>query len=631
MMRLACSGRLSAARPCAAVRGAARLKSGSAAVRGRAAAPAAASSLTSQKATELKLRLNSASAAVDTRSFGTAPPSSLSFETDLLVLGCGIAGASAALKAASRGLRVTMLSAASDAKDCNSYWAQGGIIYKSADDVPRLLAKDVHAAGAGICDDAAVMKLATEGPSRVEEILLSMAPVPFDRNADGSLALCLEASHSRARIIHWRDHTGKAITDAVQAAAHAHPNITIVTNAAATDLALAIGPPNSGGRRSSSDHTAARCIGAHVLIGGQPHTLLAPATVLATGGLGEIYAHTSNPASARGDGVAMALRAGAALGNMEYVQFHPTTLALEGERSFLLTEALRGEGAVLRTPGTGRAFARDYHPDGELAPRDVVSRMIVAEMRRCDADHVLLDISHRDPVWLARRFPAIHAHCSARGLDMTRAALPVTPAAHYFCGGVATDLQGRTSLPGLFAAGEVACTGLHGGNRLASTSLLEGLVWGCTIAEHLGKPASTAAATTSAAARAQIGGGVDNLTSLTRDAAASTLLAPVPVGTAAPDHHAISTAWDRLKATMWENVGVVRTRDGLLRAVEDLSKLNGVAAGAYAHTRPCEETAALRNAVDTAAVIADAALANSRSIGAHYLMDEEEALEEATA
>ncbi|CAM9519474.1 unnamed protein product, partial [Ectocarpus sp. 13 AM-2016] len=413
-----------------------------------------------------------------------SPASATEFDTDLLVVGCGIAGASAALQAARLGMTVTMLSSARNVDDCNSFWAQGGIIYKAEDDSPDLLASDVHTAGAGLCNDPAVMKLAEEGPGRVEQMLLrGTSEVPFDRDADGRLALCLEASHNRARIIHWRDETGKAITTSVQAAAAQHPNIRMMTSTTAVDLALAAG----------------QCVGAHVLVedsgmnggigigrGGGYHleTIRAPATVLATGGLGDLYAHTSNPASAKGAGFAMALRAGAVLSGMEYVQFHPTTLHIPGQRSFLLTEALRGEGARL-VDRRGRCFAKNYHPDGELAPRDVVSRTILSEMRLQRAPHMYLDISHRPADWIRGRFPSIYEHCLRQGLDMTVQPLPVVPAAHYFCGGVATDLTGRTTVPGLFAAGEVACTGLHGANRLASTSLLEGLVWGCSIADHL--------------------------------------------------------------------------------------------------------------------------------------------------
>ncbi|CAM9414423.1 unnamed protein product, partial [Ectocarpus fasciculatus] len=297
----------------------------------------------------------------------SSPATATEFDTDLLVVGCGIAGAAAALQAARLGMTVTMLSSARNVDDCNSFWAQGGIIYKAEDDSPDLLASDVHTAGAGLCNDPAVMKLAEEGPRRVEQMLLrGTSEVPFDRDADGRLALCLEASHNRARIIHWRDETGKAITTSVQAAAAQHPNIRMMTSTTAVDMALAGG----------------QCVGAHVLVedpgmdggsgvgrgGYHLETIRAPATVLATGGLGDLYAHTSNPASAKGAGFAMAMRAGAALSGMEYVQFHPTTLHIPGQRSFLLTEALRGEGARL-VDRRGRCFARNYHPDGEVRGR----------------------------------------------------------------------------------------------------------------------------------------------------------------------------------------------------------------------------------------------------------------------
>lgn len=242
--------------------------------------------------------------------------------------GCGVAGCSAALKAAEQGLKVTMVTSATDPLDCNSYWAQGGIIYKAKDDSPSLLASDIMIAGANVNDPQAVNKLAVEGPSCVEDLLIGLAQVPFDRNKEGGLALCLEASHNRARIIHWRDHTGRAITESLQHAVNAHPNIMLLSGVTAVDLA------------TSAKNSKNRCLGAHVMRvtpGSKPMALRAQATVLATGGLGDIYQHTSNPASAKGDGFAMAFRGGAALQNMEYVQFHPTTLHLPGERSFLLT------------------------------------------------------------------------------------------------------------------------------------------------------------------------------------------------------------------------------------------------------------------------------------------------------
>mmetsp|Transcript_35030 Transcript_35030/g.60315 ORF Transcript_35030/g.60315 Transcript_35030/m.60315 type:complete len:373 (-) Transcript_35030:1187-2305(-) len=297
----------------------------------------------------------------------TTPPSTLLSkigEADLLVIGSGVAGCSTALKAAELGRSVTMLTAVADPKQCNSFWAQGGIIYKATDDHRELLESDIHVAGARQSKFEAVSKLAAEGPGAVEEFLLegSLAEVPFDREDDGQLARCFEAAHNRARIIHWRDHTGKAIMDSLIQAVNANPNITMLTGCTAVDLALT----QSG-----------TCVGAHVLHEetGEVVTLLGGSTVLATGGCGEVYQHTSNPREARGDGVAMAIRCGAVVENMEYMQFHPTTLYIPGERRFLMTEALRGEGArLLDATPERREFAKDYHPDGELAPRDVVAR-----------------------------------------------------------------------------------------------------------------------------------------------------------------------------------------------------------------------------------------------------------------
>ncbi len=551
-------------------------------------------------------------------------------QTDLLVLGCGVAGCSAALKAAEQGLQVTMVTSATDPLDCNSFWAQGGIIYKATDDSPSLLSQDIMVAGAEVNDPEAVRKLAVEGPGCVEDVLLRLAPVPFDRKPDGQLALCLEASHNRARIIHWRDHTGRAITESLQAAAAAHPNILLLSGVTAVDLAvteehegerpLATLARRATGSSKDSKDTGRRCLGAHLMRvtpdAVEPVVLRAQATVLATGGLGELYQHTSNPASARGDGFAMAFRAGAALQNMEYVQFHPTTLHLPGERSFLLTEALRGEGARLVNL-EGEAFAKNYHPQGELAPRDVVSRMIVSEMKRTGASYMLLDISHRDATWLRDRFPSIHAHCHARGLDMTRQALPVVPAAHYFCGGVVTDLHGQTSLPGLFAAGEVACTGLHGANRLASTSLLEGLVWGVAIAEQL------------TAARAM--GQDTDLVALTEHASLVPLghslngtNQSLPLAEAAQ----VEAYMAEIRRTLWEHVGVVRRPEGLAHASSHLRRLEKEVHGFFKGTRLNKDTVSLRNAAETARLIARAAARNTQSIGTHYIAEEEEGEEE---
>ncbi len=546
-------------------------------------------------------------------------------ESDVLVMGCGVAGSSAALKAADSGLKVTMLSASSSISDCNSWWAQGGIIYKGGKhDSPQHLESDVHIAGAGICDPRAVKKLVVEGPQCVEEFLIGARygkSIPFERDDDGELKVCLEACHSEPRIIYSSDRTGLAITKGLQAACLSHPNIEIFSGRVALDFAMA----------HHSHGKAPQCVGAHVLRTGgvnkEPssvETFYAPATVLATGGLGEIYAHTSNPPSSRGDGFAMAYRAGAKLSNMEYVQFHPTTLCIPGERSYLLTEALRGAGAVLLNP-SGRPFARDYHDAGELAPRDIVSRMIIIEMARTGQDHMLLDISHMDSDWLISRFPGIHEYCLGKGLNICNDALPVIPAAHYSCGGVATGLIGQTSIPGLFAAGEVACTGLHGANRLASTSLLECVVWGRSIAEHLSSKVNYGITSGSSTVLAELSHKLSSLELASPPLplpAQATAPAPWEGNSSLPDHHSsvrIDEMWHELKDTMWNQVGVLRTMPGLVAAQSMLRSLHEEAEVAFSTSSMCEETLSIRNATTLGALIGEAAMSNPTCTGSHYI------------
>eukprot|EP01061_Rhynchopus_euleeides_P018188 TRINITY_DN30075_c0_g1_i1.p1 TRINITY_DN30075_c0_g1~~TRINITY_DN30075_c0_g1_i1.p1 ORF type:complete len:542 (+),score=237.00 TRINITY_DN30075_c0_g1_i1:154-1779(+) len=507
--------------------------------------------------------------------------------TDVLVLGCGIAGCTVALRAAKQGLNVTMLTASKDPHDCNSYWAQGGIIYRAVDDTPDLLASDVTKAGAGMCVEDAVNMLANDGPRRVEEILIEDAEVPFDRDADDNLSLCLEASHNRPRIIYFKDQTGAAITESMLAATTQNERVNLVNDSTAVDLLTHDGS----------------CVGAVVMDNTTGSTVAIPAkvTVLATGGLGDIYAHTSNPETARGDGFAMASRAGADLMNMEYVQFHPTTLYMPGERSFLLSEALRGVGARL-IDQNGRAFAKEYHPDGELACRDIVSRMIRSEMTLQDRPCMYLDCSHFSAEYLQQRFPAISSHCAKHGLDISKDPLPVVPAAHYFCGGVKTDLEGRTSMSGLYAAGEVACTGLHGANRLASTSLLEGLVWGAAIVEHLGRNAGNH-------------GGVLETTERCGEAYSHyEKLVGEEDGTAAAN-----VAFDQVRQLMWDKVGVVRTPDLLDSAVQGMNLLSEKVEDIYHQSKLTPTTLGLRNATRTASLVADAARRNPESRGTHFM------------
>lgn len=460
-----------------------------------------------------------------------------------------------------------MLTAASNPLECNSAWAQGGIIYKGIDDSPELLQQDIHFAGAGLCKDSAVKFLASQGPECVEEILLTPpVSVPFDRTQTGTLALCLEASHNRARIIHWKDQTGLAITDCLLKAVVSTPQISLLSGKTAIDLII--------------DPVSASCIGARVLCAhsNTESIIYAKHVVLATGGMGEIYKHTSNQAITRGDGLAMAFRAGAHLTAMEYVQFHPTTLFLPGERAFLLTEALRGEGARLINH-TGEAFAKKYHPLGELAPRDVVSRLIVSEMAATRQPNVFLDITHRDPAWLAKRFPAIHTHCLRKGYDFTQQPLPIVPAAHYLCGGVEVDLRGRTSLPGLFAAGEVACTGLHGANRLASTSLLEGLVWGRAIARDI--------ATSSQSWNINL----ENSRLAERER--------VPETETETNSESVAASWGQLQEVMWTAVGIRRSPVALREAVQLLRGMETRAAAACEEMRTDAARWGLLNGITT--------------------------------
>ncbi|WP_299087125.1 L-aspartate oxidase [uncultured Microbacterium sp.] len=514
----------------------------------------------------------------------------------VVVVGSGIAGLLTALHAIAAGCRVTLVT-----KDvlehANTRYAQGGIAgVMFADDRADDHLHDTLVAGAGLSDPEAVRVLVDEGPDRIRELVA--LGVAFDRGSDGEYVKGLEAAHSYPRILHaGGDATGTAIEKALVARLRAS-GAEVIEHAFLIDLATS--PEPAGAAGVYRDHPIPRVTGVHLLIGDAPgvpgirRTIDADAVVLATGGAGQLYAHTTNPPVATGDGIAAALRAGANVTDLEFVQFHPTVLAV-GE-AFLVSEAVRGEGAVLRDE-EGRRFLLEVHPDAELAPRDIVARAIAEAMERQDGRPVLLDATGLRPTrkqtttFLARRFPTIDAAVRARGLDWAREAIPVTPAAHYLMGGVVTDLFGRTSMPGLYAVGEVARTGVHGANRLASNSLLEGAVFGARAGDVI---ASDVSSGTWALAASPV----------TQRPAAATPGAARPFTRTA------------LQELLWENAGLVRDARGLARAAS-------VLAAWRAQARPTETETQLEDAnlLIVADTLVAAAHARTGSIGAHHRRD----------
>lgn len=451
----------------------------------------------------------------------------------MLVVGSGIAGLTFALKAAEAA--EVLLITKKDRADSNTNYAQGGVAAAwSEDDSPDLHRRDTLAAGAGLCHDEVVETVVREGPERVRELM--EWGVRFSRS-DGSLSLGREAGHSRRRILHAADLTGREIERALLAAVAGSPRIRVLEDHFLWALHTA-----PDGRTSRP-----RCTGARVLDVEEPGWLdvSARAVLLATGGCGRLYRHTTNPSIATGDGVATALAAGAAVANLEFVQFHPTALYPAGTHAFLISEAVRGEGAVLRTR-SGRRFMEDHHPAGSLAPRDVVARAADAEMKRSGDPHVLLDVGSLDPGILRTRFPTILAACAERGVDLPGDPVPVVPAAHYQCGGILTDLDGRTTLAGLYAVGEVACTGVHGANRLASNSLLEAVVFADRAARHVRGALAT------------------------RPTPDLVVPEPGPLRREGADPE---TREARLRDLMWEKAGIVRSHERLEEARTELAAL----------------------------------------------------------
>jgi len=518
-------------------------------------------------------------------------------QTDVLVIGSGLAGCVAAVAAARRGAQVTMITREENPSQTNTRYAQGGIIYQAATGDPDLLVRDILEAGAGISYPPACRLLAEEGPRLVREILLNDFGVPFDRNGSGELDLTEEGAHTVPRIVHVEDLTGKAVEERALAALRGEPGITLFNRATAVDLL------------TLSHHSAdpldiyepSRCVGAYVLDqrDGEVRPILARETILATGGLGQLFLHTTNPRGARGDGLAMAYRAGARILNLEYVQFHPTTLFHPQSGGFLISEAVRGEGGVLKR-ASGEPFMEAIHPLGSLAPRDVVARAIHDVLLHHDEPCVYLDLTHKPADWIRQRFPNIHAHCLSLGIDITAQPIPVVPAAHYSCGGVAVDHNGLTSILGLRAAGEVSCTGIHGANRLASTSLLEALVWGWRAGEASANEALAASG-------------------------AFPPIKPWMMEREPYDPALILQDWLSIKHTMWNYVGLARTTKRLRRALQILRELQIEIEDFYASSRLSDSIVGLRNGVQTALAVLYAAMQNRQSRGCHYIVTDEEA------
>lgn len=502
----------------------------------------------------------------------------MALETDYVVIGSGVAGLRAAIELADAGANVTVLTK-DKASESNTEYAQGGVaVVLSDDDNAELHEGDTLIAGAGLCDPQAVETLVTEGTKYIKQLI--DWGTEFDREG-GNLIFTQEAAHSRRRILHAHgDSTGAELVRSLIARARTRTTINLTPFANTESLIIEDG----------------RCVGVSFLdpVLRAPRAIYGRGVIMCTGGAGQLYLHTTNPPVATGDGMAMAYFAGAEMADMEFVQFHPTALNLKHAPRFLLSEAMRGEGGILRNK-FGERFMPGYDERAELAPRDIVARSIVTEMRRTGTRTVFLDMTALDADFLRHRFPKIDETCRSYGLDIAKDMLPVSPASHYCMGGIRTDLWGRSTLAGLYAAGEVSCTGVHGANRLASNSLLEGLVFGAR--------AGTAAVLDNSSFQPRVTGRGN---------------AGLPITTRSTSPAAISTAVKkRIKRVMWERVGILRTHESLARAIREFDQIAS-----------SNLSTSSRNFVMLARLVAAAALWREESRGAHFRTDFPEPLEE---
>jgi L-aspartate oxidase len=512
---------------------------------------------------------------------------------DALVVGSGIAGLSFALKLAQQGRTVAILTKKTKAES-NTNWAQGGIavVTSQTDDFGSHV-RDTLIAGDGLCDETAVREIVRDGPARVNELV--ELGLRFSRDESGAYDLGREGGHSERRILHVKDMTGKAIEAALLKAIGREPRISLFEHFFAVDVLT-----TAKLARHKKKGASNRVVGLYALNvrDGRVVTFHAPVVILSTGGAGQVYLYTTNPDIATGDGIAMAYRAGVEVRNMEFIQFHPTALYSTTGARFLISEAVRGEGAVLRN-GAGQAFMGGYHEMADLAPRDIVARAIDTEMKKSGAPHVWLDITHRNEVFLRQRFPQIYQTCRKLGINIAKDMIPVVPAAHYTCGGVATTLAAETDLPGLYACGEVACTGLHGANRLASNSLLEAVVLAHRGAESVGRYLASAKTKPSVKIPDWVdlgGGDVD-------------------------ERVVISHNWDELRRTMWDYVSIVRTTKRLERARTRIATLAREIHDYYWNFSVDSRLLELRNLIQVAELVVACALQRKESRGLHAILD----------
>lgn len=524
----------------------------------------------------------------------------MNITSEFLVIGSGVAGLTFALKVADHG-SVTVVTK-KEVSECNTAYAQGGVATVQSDvDSFELHIQDTLSAGDGLCNREVVEQVVTHGPQRVKELIalgvsFSLCDDDAHKAPGTDYDLGREGGHSEKRVLHADDMTGREIERALVEQIRRHPNITLLENHIAIDLITLSTRVKSGMITTTRDTT---CCGAYVLDkkADRVKTLSAKVTVLACGGAGKVYLYTSNPDVATGDGIAMAWRAGASVANMEFMQFHPTCLYHPDAKNFLISEAVRGEGAIL-IDEKGEPFMGKYEPLKDLACRDKVSRAIDTELKTSGADSVFLDISHKDPAFVKKRFPNLWKQCLEFGFDMTRDPIPVVPAAHYMCGGVATDLMGRSDIKHLFAIGETACTGLHGANRLASNSLLEALVYAHNAAEQAISDA--------------------------REWKNSDVELPQWDDVGATDSDEVSlltTNWDEIRRFMWNYVGVVRSDKRLSRALNRVINIQNEIREYYWNFRVTADLIELRNIAVVAELIIRSAMKRRESRGLHYTIN----------